>query len=180
MLVSDLVANWVGALASAVDVQVAQAAGERGGTEMGALLTCSYFPDATVGELGEVLGLTGSGAVRLVDRLERAGLVVRQARRGRSVTVRLSVRGRRVAEDLQRRRLAVIDGLLSSLTADERRQLAGMLEKVLHNAGLGGAQARRVCRFCDHLRCDGEACPVGRSLREQGQPPPRAAAAGAI
>lgn len=170
-------ADWVGALASAVDAEMARAAGERGGTEIGALLTCSYFPGATVGELGEVLGLTGSGAVRLVDRLERDGLVVRQARRGRSVTVRLSGRGRRLAADLQRRRLAVIEGLLSSLTADERGQFAGMLGKVLHDARLGAGQARRVCRFCDHRRCDGEACPVGRSLRERGLPAPRAAAA---
>lgn len=172
----ELVANWVGALACAVDAGVARAAGERGGTQMGALLTCFYFPGVTVGELGEVLGLTGSGAVRLIDRLERDGLVIRQAREGRSVAVRLSARGRRLAADLQRRRLAVIEGLLSSLTADERGQFAGMLGKVLRDARLGVGQARRVCRFCDHRRCDGEACPVGSSLREQGQPAPRAAA----
>jgi MarR family transcriptional repressor of emrRAB len=174
--VAELLANWVGALASAVDAQVAQAAGEHGGTAMGALLTCSYFPDVTVGELGEVLGLTGSGAVRLVDRLERDGLVARQARQGRMVTVSLTGRGRRLARDLQRRRLAVIGGLLSSLTDGERTQLAGMLGKVLHDAGLAAGQARRVCQFCDHRRCDGEACPVGRSLRERGGQAPRAGA----
>lgn len=170
-------ANWVGALALAVDAEVARAAGDRGGTYMGALLTCSYFAEVTVGELGEVLGLTGSGAVRLVDRLERDGLVERQARRGRMVTVRLTPDGRRQAEDLQRRRLAVIDELLSPLTADERGQLAGLLGKVLHDAGLDPREARMVCRLCDHQRCDGEACPVGRSLRERGAPAPRAAAA---
>lgn len=173
---TELLANWVGSLASAIDAQVAQGAGEHGGTVMGALLTCSYFPDMTVGELAGVLGLTGSGAVRLVDRLERDGLVARQARQGRLVTVRLTARGRRLAAGLQRRRLAVIDGLLSPLTQQERTELAGMLGKVLHDAGLPAAQARRACRFCDHQRCDGEACPVGRSLRERGEPAPHAGA----
>jgi hypothetical protein len=42
------------------------------------------------------------------------------------------------------RRLAVIQGLLSPLTAEERRQLARMLGTVLHGAGLGAGQARRV------------------------------------
>lgn len=170
---TELLANWVGALASAVDAEVAQAVGEYGGTAMGALLTCSYFPDMTVGELGGVLGLTGSGAVRLVDRLERDGLVARQARQGRVVAMRLTSRGERLARDLQHRRLAVIDGLLSSLTDGERTELAGMLGKVLHDAGLAAAQARQTCRFCDHQRCDGEACPVGRSLRERGEQAPR-------
>jgi MarR family transcriptional repressor of emrRAB len=174
--VTELVANWVGALASAVDAQVAQAAGEHGGTAMAALLTCSSFPDMTVGELGEVLGLTGSGAVRLLDRLERDGLAARQARQGRVVTVRLTGRGRRIARDLQRRRLAMIDGLLSPLTEEERAHLAGMVGKVLYDAGLASGQARRACRFCDHQRCDGEACPVGRSLRDRGEPAPRARA----
>jgi MarR family transcriptional regulator, negative regulator of the multidrug operon emrRAB len=140
---------------------------------MGALLTCSYFPNMTVGELGGVLGLTGSGAVRLVDRLERDGLVTRQEKQGRLVTVRLTAQGRQLALDLQRRRLAVINGLLSSLTDRERTHLAEMLSKVLHDAGLSTEQARRACRFCDHQRCDGEACPVGQSLRERGGQAPQ-------
>jgi MarR family transcriptional regulator, negative regulator of the multidrug operon emrRAB len=173
---TELLANWVGSLASAVDAQVAQAAAGHGGSAMGALLTCSYFPDTTVGELGGILGLTGSGAVRLVDRLERDGLVARQAKQGRLVTIRLTAQGRQVALDLQRRRLAAINGLLLSLSDPERVHLAEMLSKVLHGAGLSAQQARRTCRFCEHHSCDGEACPVGRSLRERGEQAPRASA----
>jgi DNA-binding MarR family transcriptional regulator len=174
--VPELLANWTGALAMAVGAVVAEATGKSGRTATAALLTCSYFPDMTVGELGEVLGLTGSGAVRLVDRLEGAGLVRRLERRGRSVTLELTGEGERLAQDLQGLRLRAIEGLLSPLTTKEQAQLAGLLDKVLHGSMFGAQRARRICRYCDHARCDGEACPIGRCLREQGTPAPRAEA----
>lgn len=171
---SELTADWVGVLAAAVEARAADAAGGVGVSEVGALLTCLSFGEVGIGELGGVLGLTGSGAVRLADRLERDGLIIRQARRGRSVSVRLSARGRRRAQELRRRRLAAIEFLVGSLSAVEREQLSGLLDKLLHNAGLDAATARTVCRFCDHRRCDGDACPVGRSLRARHEPSVRA------
>ena len=165
----ELLGNWVGALVSMVDMRLAAVGGDHGSTDIGAVLTCFSFPDVTVSELGKVLGLTNSGAVRLVNRLERDGLLARQERQGRVVTVKLTDHGRRLAKDLQRRRLAVVDDLLSSLVLDERQQLAVMLDKVLHDARLEPEQARRACRFCDHRCCDGDACPIGRSVRERGQ-----------
>jgi MarR family transcriptional regulator, negative regulator of the multidrug operon emrRAB len=168
--VSGLTADWAGALASAIDAKVMRAVGDWSATEMGALLTCLSFGEVGIGDLGEVLGLTGSGAVRLVDRLEQDELVARQARQGRSVSVRLSARGRRLAVDLRRRRLGAIEDLLASLSADERVLIANLLAKMLHSAELDAPRARMVCRFCDHRRCEGDTCPIGRSLRERGMP----------
>jgi DNA-binding MarR family transcriptional regulator len=165
----EFTADWVGVLATAVDAKVAEAASGVGSSEVGALLTCLSFGEVGVGELGEVLGLTGSGAVRLVDRLEHDGLIIRQARRGRSVSVRLSTRGRRRAEQVRQRRLGAIEKLVGSLSVDERRQLTDLLGKLLCNAGLDAVTARMVCRFCDHRRCDGDTCPVGRSLRARNE-----------
>lgn len=171
---SEFTADWVGVLATAVDAKVAQAAGGVGGSEVGALLTCLSLGEIGVGELGKVLGLTGSGAVRLIDRLEHDGLIVRQARQGRSVSVRLSALGWHRALELRRRRLEAIEDLVGSLSVNERAQLTDLLDKLLHNAGLDAATARTVCRFCDHRRCDGEVCPVGRSLRARNEPSARA------
>jgi DNA-binding MarR family transcriptional regulator len=168
-----LTAGWVGALASVVDARVAHAVDGCTATELGALLTCLSFGEVGVGELGEVLGLTGSGAVRLVDRLEHDGLVSRQARQGRSVSVRLSARGCRLAADLQRRRMAAIEALLAPLSAGERAQLSDLIERLLHDAGLDASSARTVCRYCDHQSCDAGTCPIGRSLRERTEPAAR-------
>jgi DNA-binding MarR family transcriptional regulator len=171
---SEFTADWVGVLVTIVDAKVTEAAGGIGSSEVGALLTCLSFGEMGVGELGQVLGLTGSGAVRLVDRLEHDGLIIRQARQGRSVSVRLSARGRQRAEKVRQRRLGAIEEIVGSLPVDERRQLAELLDKLLHSAGLDAATARTVCRFCDHRRCDGEVCPVGRSLRARNEPSARA------
>jgi MarR family transcriptional regulator, negative regulator of the multidrug operon emrRAB len=170
----ELTANWLGALASAVDGGIAEAAAEHSRTAMAAVLTLSYFPDTTVGELADVLGLTGSGAVRLLDRLGRDGLVRRYAGQGRSVMARLTDDGRQLAENLQRRRLHTLEGILAPLTDDERRQFTTLVGKILRHAALPADRARTVCRLCDHMRCDGDACPVGGSLRDNGEAPPRA------
>jgi MarR family transcriptional regulator, negative regulator of the multidrug operon emrRAB len=165
---ADLLANWTGALAGAVEAVVAQGPAQLQGSDAAALLTCSYFPDVTIGELGESLGLSGSGAVRLVDRLELAGLARRRTGPGRSVTVRPTANGRRCAARLQEQRLEAISRLLSPLTLKEQGELAKLLDKVLYGALFADQQARRVCRFCDHARCDDGACPIGRSLRHGG------------
>ena len=175
---TDLLANWTGALTTAVGAVVDVAYEPTHHTDAAALLTCFYFPGTTVGELGEVLALTDSGAVRLVNRMERAGLLRRDARRGRVVTLRATGDGRRLALDLQARRLRAIDSLFSSLTTDERAQLAGLLHKVLGGVEFGGRQARQTCRHCDHRRCDGEVCPIGQRLRDQGELAPRVGKAG--
>jgi DNA-binding MarR family transcriptional regulator len=174
--VRQLLANWTGALALAVGSVVADATRSCGGTDAAGLLTCSYYPGITVGGLAEVLGLTGSGAVRLADRLEGAGLLRRLDRQGRSVMLELTRDGQRLAEDLQDHRLRAIEGLLSPLTTEEQGQLAGLLDKVLHDAKFSAKRARRICRYCDHGNCDGEACPIGRRLREWGEVAPRAEA----
>jgi len=75
---ADFAADWLGVLAAAVQVRTAAVSNGAGDSEVAALLTCRSFDTVGVGELGEVLGLTGSGAVRLVDRLERDGLITRR------------------------------------------------------------------------------------------------------
>jgi DNA-binding MarR family transcriptional regulator len=143
---------------------------------MAALLTLSYFPGTTVGELGEVLGLTGSGAVKLLDRLDADGFTKRYSGNGRQVIVRLTDRGRRQAQRLQHDRLNALERLLRPLTADERRQLSRLVSKLLRHAELPEDRARTVCRLCDHRRCDGDACPIGSALRNSGEAAPRAGA----
>lgn len=167
-------ANWLGALSIAVNGDIADVGAEYGGTATAAVLTLSYFPDTTVGELARVLGLTGSGAVRLLDRLERDGLVQRRAGHGRSVMAQLTDEGHHLAANLQRARLRTLEGMLAPLTDDERREFAGLVGKILRHAALPADRARTVCRLCDHMRCDGAACPIGDSLRDKGAAPPRA------
>ena len=74
-------ANVLGAVALAVAGQIpvtVTPGGGRSDSSAAALSALYHFPGPpTVDRLGQVLGLTHSGAVRLVDRLAGAGLVER-------------------------------------------------------------------------------------------------------
>jgi hypothetical protein len=82
--------------------------------------------------LRRVVGLTPSGAVRLVDRLEEEGLVSRGGGAdGRSTLVTLTTRGRRAAEGVAGARGAVLTASLDALSSEERRTLEVLLSRLL-------------------------------------------------
>src|SRR5206468_2361025 len=76
----------------------------------------------------EVLGLTPSGAVRLIDRLEAAGYLVRlPGHDGRSTTVRLTRSGRGAARRVSAARASILERAVAELSAGERRSLDALV-----------------------------------------------------
>jgi DNA-binding MarR family transcriptional regulator len=78
------------------------------------------------------LMLTASGATKRLDRLEQAGLISRLPDPGdrRGILIALTPKGRRLVDKAV---VAHVDNehrLLSGLTKDEQRQLAGLLRKL--------------------------------------------------
>src|SRR5262249_53399256 len=129
-------ANVLGALSLVVTDEVRRAvtaAGDQAESDATVLSALEHFLDAPrVDQVAGVLGLTSSGTVRLVDRLERAGLVKRGAGDdARATTVTLTAAGRRHARRVTNARRDVLDGALTSLTATEREQLARLMGKVM-------------------------------------------------
>lgn len=82
-----------------------------------------------VGEIARNLGVRVPSATEQVIKLERAGLARREADPddSRAVRVVLTAQGRDAVESANRRRNAVMAGILGSLTDDERRALAAAL-----------------------------------------------------
>ncbi|WP_313702699.1 MarR family transcriptional regulator [Achromobacter sp.] len=84
-------------------------------------------------KLVEALLLTSGAMTNRLDRLEQAGLLVRNPnpddRRG--VIVSLTAEGLRVIKVVLRDYLADLNEFLEPLSAAERRQLAGLLKKLL-------------------------------------------------
>jgi DNA-binding MarR family transcriptional regulator len=85
-----------------------------------------------LGQLAERLACVKSNITQLVDRLEADGFVARQAdpedRRTRLAV--LTASGRKVCREGTRLKQEAERDLLTTLTRDEARQLAGLLEKV--------------------------------------------------
>ncbi|HEX9064863.1 MAG TPA: MarR family transcriptional regulator, partial [Streptosporangiaceae bacterium] len=132
----DRAANVFGALALVVTDQandaVAAAAG-RSETAAAALSALLHFLDRpSVDRLRQVLGLTSSGTVRLVDRLADSGYVRREAGPdGRSTAIVLTAAGRAAAGRVSTARADVLGGALAALTEAERATFEDLAGKVL-------------------------------------------------
>jgi len=141
------------------------------GSGPAALLALEEFlGDAHVGRLADVLGLTHSGAVRLVTQLEADGLAERRPGADRRrVEVRLTAAGRRRAAAARAARETVLRQATGDLSRAEGEQLEMLLDKVVRarvesrierrRAGESGAWWCRTCDFADCGRPEGR-CPA--------------------
>ena len=170
----DRTGNLLGALSLAVTDRTSAAAGGALGQSESAAVALSalyhFLDDPSVDLLRQVLGLTPSGTVRLVDRLEEAGYVARRpGRDGRSVSLRLTASGRRAAARVSAARAEVLENALSGLGAAERRALDDVISRVLVGLIRGPGATRWMCRMCDTTACGREegGCPVANAARER-------------
>jgi DNA-binding MarR family transcriptional regulator len=168
-------ANVLGALSLVIaDRMSAAVAADQSHTAAAALSALDQFlGGCSLDRLRRVLGLTPSGTVRLVDRLQAAGQVTRGAggdARTRSLT--LTAAGNRAARRVADARGAVLDDALSVLTPDERRTFERLVGKVLE--GVVRAKLAEpedtpwICRLCDLHACgrDEGACPAANAARD--------------
>ena len=160
-------ANVLGALSLAVSDQIANtvaAATGLSGTAVAALSALHEFLDRpTVDQIRRVLGLTPSGAVRLIDRLADAGLVARgPGKDGRTRAVILTRAGRTAAAAAAEARLGYLTDSLSTLTPSERATLGSLLDRVMTTVVDRKDGGAWICRQCDLAACqraDGR-CPA--------------------
>jgi DNA-binding MarR family transcriptional regulator len=167
MTSSEHCANVLGALALRLHDRMAAAVAEASGQPESGATTLSWLANFVeqpqVGLLHRMLGLTPSGAVRMVDRLQADGHLRRgPGSDGRSTTVRLTPRGRRAARRVAAARLAVLTDALAVLSDEERETLDRLAARVLVGLKREPGATRFMCRLCDATACghaDG-ACPV--------------------
>lgn len=130
-------------------------------TALSALL--HFLDDPRIDQLAQVLGLSSSGTVRLVDRLHQLGLVERSAGSdARATTVALTNAGRARAEEVSRARTDVLERALAALSPAERDQLGELAGKILVGIMRPPGAYGWMCRLCDTGRCgrpEGH-CPV--------------------
>jgi DNA-binding MarR family transcriptional regulator len=170
----DREANVLGALALVLADHTAGAIAGAAGQSTSAAAALSalheFLDRPTIDRLRQVLGLTPSGAVRLVDRLVAAGLVARgPGEDGRSRSVSLTARGRRAAARVSAARAATLTGALAGLSAKERATLGGLLDRVMANVVRAKDGGAWICRLCDLTACeraDGH-CPAANAAREK-------------
>ena len=168
----DQTANLLGALSLVIADRMADEMAEAGGrpeSAAAALSALLHFLDRpTVDLLRQVLGLTSSGTVRLVDRMAESGYVQRgPGGDGRSTSVSLTGAGRAAAESVTAARAGVLAGALDGLSPAERETLRQLMSKLLAGLIRGPGAVRWACRLCDTGVCRGTegGCPVGNAVQ---------------
>jgi MarR family transcriptional repressor of emrRAB len=172
-------ANLLGALSLAVTDRMQddiQAAAKQTAAAPAALVALhDPLRGGSMDDLRRAVGLTPSGAVRLVDRLVAAGLVERRpGHDGRSLALVLTAGGRRAAQRVLAARAEALSSVFATLTQDERASLTRISEKLLGAVTKDRLAERQqgheppggwMCRLCDFAACgrDQGACPAAQT-----------------
>ena len=160
-------ANVLGTLAltvvDRVGIGTARTA-QHGANAPAALVTLLWYPDRPIAFLADRLRITHPGAVQLVDRLERDGLVERiPGADGRTKLIVLTERGERVALGVLAERRAVLDRAVASLDDAQVLALADAAGAMLEALTDDLLTSEYMCRMCDEIACPDQRCPVERA-----------------
>jgi len=171
----DRVANLLGASALALtDLALGGAtrAAGVGGSGAAALVSLVASGGLSVSELGRRIGLSQPAASRLVDGLERDGLVERRPSPfgGRWMVVHATEDGHGVAGRVLAARGDPLAEVVDGFDDAELRVLGELLEKLLVRVYERDGRAQYICRMCDRDACTAQSaeCPVGAAERGTG------------
>jgi MarR family transcriptional repressor of emrRAB len=162
-------------LADASVGDVAEAAGIDTTAAAALVAMLDLTKSGSVRRLSQLIGISHSGTVRLVNRLAELDLLERKpGTDNRSVSVTLTRRGGTLARRLRSQRHAAIAAALTGLTPQQLEQLGAICELVIANltaARLDQRDAGRppsggaLCRMCDPGACGRPSgrCPAARA-----------------
>jgi DNA-binding MarR family transcriptional regulator len=166
-------ANLLGALSLAIADRMGDAVTRRVRpvSDAAALSALHHFPlSPSIDLLAQILGLSSSGTVRLVDRLEQDGIVRRRSDGdARTTIVALTAKGRRLARDVTVARHDVLETALATLPEADRRRFGELAGRVLAGMIRPPGATRWTCRLCDTLACgrpEGR-CPVANAAERR-------------
>ncbi len=162
--------NRLGALSLALADELVGAAEEKAPERGGAaatLVLAAHAPGLSIERLRRAVGLSHPGAVRLVDRLEADGLIVRRPsdHDRRAVGLTLTATGQRAVTAILGARGEALDRVLAALAAEEREMLGQLIEKMLRALLRDLDHAFAICRLCEWEQCDD--CPVDGELEQR-------------
>jgi DNA-binding MarR family transcriptional regulator len=156
--------NILGAFSMVLNDEIRAAVNEALGTsgETGsAIIMLGANPGLTIAQVAHALGLTHSGCVRLIDRLEAEGLVARKPGVDqRSVALELTKAGRKKRIIALKQRERVLLKATARLSDGEVRDFEVIVDKLLRGLLTDRGDSYRFCRMCDEGTCVPFRCPV--------------------
>ena len=132
-----------------------------GGETSAALVTLGAEPGISINTLRQILNLSHSGTVRLIDRLEVLGMVERKTGKdGRTCSLFLAKAGEQCRKAILKKRRDQLQFTMEAISSEEQAQLTKILEKILRKTVLNTMDAFSICRLCEEEVCPMDRCPV--------------------
>ena len=165
------ITNRLGAVALTLADRIREATeaatGMAGGLPAALVSLREWADGSPVEVLAAAMRVSHSRAVRVVDRLEAAGLARREPdpSDGRRALVRLEPAGRELAERALEARARVLGPVVGALDPADAAALEGVLGALLDATTVDLRAAMTTCRLCDAHACghfEG-TCPVTRA-----------------
>jgi len=148
------------AISGAVDAAISSGEG-RSQAANAALAIMLQWPPRSIGHLAGVLHRSHSATVRLIEELEAERLVAKSPGSDRrAVVVTLTAEGRREARRVVGMRAETLGDLMRALSAEDRRDLTRLLEKMLPALTPDREACDHICRLCELAACPQDRCPV--------------------
>jgi len=116
-------------------------------TSIAALIAIRRDEPLCVGDVAQIVGLTHSATVRLIDRLEKDWLVRRGRRKGREVMVETTARGKRRVAGMNDALHGSIQEVLDQLADEERGHLKSGIAAMIRVLCNGEQNQKRLYRF---------------------------------
>ncbi|OED46179.1 MarR family transcriptional regulator [Endozoicomonas sp. (ex Bugula neritina AB1)] len=172
MNTNHYISNLLGAFATTVSMQIEQEIMHLGGhslTHESALVAIRNHPNNTISILSKVLGITHSGAVRLVNTLVEEGLVERRRsnKDARAAILCVTEEGTIRVDKVLAAREKVTAQVLGHLDKQQQASIISVLETSLSALTGGQESARRICRLCDESVCRSKGCPVEMAIPQE-------------
>jgi len=119
-------------------------------------------PGSSIKTLSSMLGIEHSSLVRLLDNLERDGLITRTDNKQdkREKHIFLSDQGEAMLTNMIKARRRVMQPVTGLLNDQELHTLHHLIEKMTSGVVIGGDDQHFVCRLCELEVCPQEMCPV--------------------
>jgi DNA-binding MarR family transcriptional regulator len=165
MMKNDYLENILGAFTTALTSNIESEVSNLGGRSLNhetALVAIYNHPDEGIDKLSKVLGLTHSGAVRLVGTLINEGLLVRRQNPNdaRAAVLCVTEAGQQRVQKILQARAQTIESVVASLSDQQKEQLLPIIELALSSITKNETEARRICRLCNEGVCKSIGCPV--------------------
>jgi DNA-binding MarR family transcriptional regulator len=159
------ISNLIGAFAITISSNIEQQIAELGGRSLNheaALVAVHNHPNETIDILSKILGLTHSGAVRLINTLESEDLIERHksVKDARAVVLRVTATGQKRVNLILASREKVVRELLENFDDKQRENFVDLLRISMKHLTSDQVEARRICRLCDEGVCRKQGCPV--------------------